>query len=199
VWSWCCVYEFPKSIRLCFSLQKLWSAGITGSGFRHTWGNVTNVSKLVIHFQFCVMFYLGFPWEVIFVNDLPGWTYPIHNPIHSVWVRSDLIVTLRSYKQILTMPSIGASHQNCFPIAPNLFIFTFGQKIQLSIYYIMSMDTQFNVSLQYKDLGVIFTSDFNWTAHYTSISAKASKLLVHSEEPLKPTVQKQRKICILHW
>jgi len=74
------------------------------------------------------------------------------------------------------MPSIGASHQNCFSIT--LFIFNFGKKIYTADHPLYNVNGHpIQCLLQHKDLGVIFTSDFNWTAHYTSISAKAYKTL----------------------
>ena len=46
----------------------------------------------------------------------------------SVYVRLDLLMTLRNYKQISTMPLSGVLHQNYFLIIPNSFIFASGPK-----------------------------------------------------------------------
>jgi len=52
--------------------------------------------------------------------------------------------------------------------------------------------------LQLKDLGVIFTSDFNWTAHYASISAKAYKTLGLIRRTFKTNCTEAKKNCIFH-
>jgi len=46
---------------------------------------------------------------------------------------------------------------------------------------------------QHKDLGVIFTSDFNWTAHYTSICAKAYRTLGLIRRTFKVTSTEAKK------
>jgi len=52
--------------------------------------------------------------------------------------------------------------------------------------------------LQHKDLGVIFTSDFTWTAHYISISAKAYKTLGLIRRIFKTNCMEAKKNFIFH-
>ena len=69
----------------------------------------------------------------IFINALPEHLqFSIPFIFAAVCVRSDLLMTLRSHKMILTVLSTGASHQNSFLLTPNLFISAAGKKMHNS-------------------------------------------------------------------
>ena len=78
----------------------------------------------------------------------------------------------------LTVLLIGALRQTCFSTNQNFFTFVFIIKpltTDLPTYTING--TPIKSVLQHKDLGVIFSSDFNWSAHYNTITTKAYKTL----------------------
>ena len=133
---------------------------------------------------------------VIFINDLPeNIQYEILSMQRtiSVCARSDLLMTLRSYKQISIMPTTGVLNQFNFAKFVHLYLWA-KDTLDHSVYNINGQPIK--CSVQHKDLGVISMSDFNWTAHYTSISAKAYKTL--GELAFKVTCTEVKKACTFY-
>jgi len=169
-------------------LQKLWTAGITGTVWKwfqaylrqcyqcvkvgDSFSNLCNVLSGVPHGSV-----LGPLLFVIFINDLPE-----HIQFAIPFIFADDTKHLSEIKSDSDTEKLQIDSKNAFNwrITSELF-----QLLQIRFWAKDTADHPlYNVNghpiqhlLQHKDLGVIFASDFNWTAHYTSISAKAYKTL----------------------
>ena len=74
---------------------------------------------------------------------------------------------------MLIMLLTGATYLIFHSMSPNLYIFTFGLKQQIRNPTYVVNSKPIKQSQQQKDLGVTFSSDFNWTTHYKTIATKA--------------------------
>ena len=173
-------------------LQKLWAVGITGTVWKwfqaylkqryqrvkvgDSFSDLCNVLSGVP--QGSVLGPLLF---VIFINDLPE-----HIQFAIPFIFADDTKCLCKIRSSDDTEKLQTDINNAFiwSITSELF-FNYSKFVHLRFWAKDSLDHSiYSINGQpiprlshHKDLGVIFTCDFNWTAHYSSISAKAYKIL----------------------